>query len=188
MTPRLLLLATVLSAYATPLPVKSVSLQGRLIALSETPLESVAHTWGVAVRSKGDAGDALRWSCLRLAGEPSRVLLLQSSEIDGGLVGTVDLHTAGEQPLLETSCQSTTLAPSDIVTDRGLRAGLSRDSVVRLLGLPTRDSAGVSIYHAETPQTNRTDGRSGFVEYSTLIVVFTDGHVRQFRADYRVIN
>jgi hypothetical protein len=77
-------------------------------------------------------------------------LILQSDDEMGGGdshdVTSFLLGFSGSEPDLEGRCARLTSENQSVVTDRGVRLDLRRAVIERLLGQPTRDSAGTAIY------------------------------------------
>jgi hypothetical protein len=92
-----------------------------------------------------------------------------------------ELVPAGSRPEVERGCMTLGVAAGAIVTDRGIRLGLTRAAVMRLLGTPVRDRDGVAEFEAVTERTVRTGGTVDRYDlYSALTVTFRDGRVVAF--------
>jgi hypothetical protein len=92
-----------------------------------------------------------------------------------------ELIPAGSRPEVERGCVKIAVAASAIVTDRGIRLGLTRAAVMRLLGTPVRDRDGVAEFETVTERTVRTGGTVDRYDlFSALTVTFRDGRVVAF--------
>ena len=73
------------------------------------------------------------------------------------------------------------VAAAAIVTDRGIRLGLTRTAVIKLLGQPVRDHDDVAEFEQITERTVRTGGTVDRYDlFSALTVTFRDGRVVAF--------
>jgi hypothetical protein len=92
-----------------------------------------------------------------------------------------ELVPAGTRPEAERGCVKIDVAAGAIVTDRGIRLGLTRAAVMRLLGTPVRDRDGVAEFELVTERVVRTGGAvDRFDLFSALTVTFRDGRVVAF--------
>jgi hypothetical protein len=87
----------------------------------------------------------------------------------------------GTRPEVERRCMKIGVAAGAIVTDRGIRLGLTRAAVIRLLGTPVRDADDVAEFEATTERTVRTGGTvDRYDVFSSITVTFRDGRVVAF--------
>ena len=88
---------------------------------------------------------------------------------------------AGTRPEVERGCARLAVAAGAIVTDRGIRLGLTRADVTRLLGAPIRDRDDVAEFELTTERTVRTGGAVDRYDlFSSITVTFRDGRVVAF--------
>src|SRR4029079_9280236 len=69
-----------------------------------------------------------------------------------------ELITVGSRPEVERGCLPLDVHAGAIATDRGIRLGLTRAAVLRLLGAPVRDHDGVAEFEQVTERTVRVGG------------------------------
>lgn len=92
-----------------------------------------------------------------------------------------ELIPVASRPDVEHGCVKLTVPSSAVVTDRGIRLGLTRAQVTRLLGAPVRDHGGVAEYELTTEQVVRTGGSVDRIDlFSALTVTFRGGRVVAF--------
>jgi hypothetical protein len=92
-----------------------------------------------------------------------------------------ELIPVGSRPEVERGCLRISVPASAIVTDRGIRIGLTRAAVVRLLGAPVRDHDGVAEFEQVTERTVRVgSGIDRYDLFSALTITFRDGRVVAF--------
>jgi hypothetical protein len=139
-----------------------------------------------AARRPGAARDGAPMSaCYRpaadsLAGEVT--LLFESDEMGSPEDLTeFEVIPAGSRPEAERGCAKLGIAAVAIVTDRGIRLGLTRAAVLRLLGTPVRDRDDVAEFELVTERVVRIGGTVDRYDlFSALTVTFRDGRVVAF--------
>lgn len=124
-------------------------------------------------------------SCYRPTADPvvgPMTLLFESDEIGHPeWLTEFELIPAGTRPEVERGCRRIDVASSAIATDRGIRLGLTRAAVLRLLGRPERDHDGVAEFEMMSERLVRTGGSEDrFDLFSALTVTFRDGRVVAF--------
>ena len=88
---------------------------------------------------------------------------------------------ADSRPEVERGCARLDVPAAAIVTDLGLRLGLTRAQVVRLLGRPVRDRDGVAEFERVSERAMRVGASVDRVDiFSALTVTFRDGRVVAF--------
>src|SRR4051812_23632467 len=109
-------------------------------------------------------------------------LLFESDEMgDPEILTEFELIPAGSRPEVERGCAKLDVPASAIVTDRGVRLGLTHAAVVRLLGAPVRDHDGVAEFELVTERVVRSAGGvDRFDLYSSMTVTFRNGRVVAF--------
>jgi hypothetical protein len=92
-----------------------------------------------------------------------------------------EVISAGTRPEVERGCMKIAVAAGAIVTDRGIRLGLTRAAVMRLLGTPVRDRDDVAEFELTTERAVRTGGTvDRYDVFSSITVTFRDGRVVAF--------
>jgi hypothetical protein len=92
-----------------------------------------------------------------------------------------ELIPIGSRPEVERGCVKIAVAAGAIVTDRGIRLGLTRAAVLRLLGTPVRDHDGVAEFELTTERIVRTGGTvDRYDVFSSITVTFREGRVVAF--------
>jgi hypothetical protein len=92
-----------------------------------------------------------------------------------------ELIPVGSRPEVERGCVRIRIAAGAIVTDRGIRLGLTRAAVLRLLGTPVRDGDDVAEFELTTERTVRTGNTvDRYDVFSSITVTFRDGRVVAF--------
>lgn len=92
-----------------------------------------------------------------------------------------ELIPAGSRPEVERGCAKLAVAAGAIVTDRGIRLGLTRAEVMRLLATPIRDRDDVAEFELTTERTVRIGGAVDRYDlFSSMTVTFRDGRVIAF--------
>ncbi len=92
-----------------------------------------------------------------------------------------ELIPAGSRPEVEQRCRRITVPATAIATDRGIRLGLTRAAVSKLLGQPVRDHDDVAEFERVTERTVRIGGAVDRYDlFSALTVTFRDGRVVAF--------
>ena len=87
----------------------------------------------------------------------------------------------GSRPEVERGCVKIAVAAGAIVTDRGIRLGLTRAAVMRLLGTPVRDRDDVAEFELTTERVVRTSGTEDRYDvFSSITITFRDGRVIAF--------
>jgi hypothetical protein len=148
----------------------------------------VAARLGTAhLYQSGDAGEFMVWVCYRTTVEgDSAILAVISSELGGGeRVTSFSLFRPGRDWRIERQCASLSLPASAIVTDRGIRLGMTRAQVEERLGPPTESTAAMSSYLLIRERRGRF-GKSENVEYSelsSLALFYVNGVVVKIRGD-----
>jgi hypothetical protein len=92
-----------------------------------------------------------------------------------------ELIPVGSRPEVERGCAKLGVAAGAIVTDRGIRLGLTRAAVLRVLGTPVRDRDDVAEFEVTTERTTRVGGTVDHYDvFSSITVTFRDGRVVAF--------
>jgi hypothetical protein len=87
----------------------------------------------------------------------------------------------GSRPDVERGCARLSVPSSAVVTDRGIRLGLTRAMVTRLLGVPVREHGGVAEYELRSEQAVRTGGSVDRIDlFSSLTITYRGGRVVAF--------
>jgi hypothetical protein len=87
----------------------------------------------------------------------------------------------GSRPEVERGCVKLGVAAGAIVTDRGIRLGLTRAAVMRLLGAPVRDVDDVAEFEVTTERVVRTGGTVDRYDlFSSITITFREGRVVAF--------
>ena len=149
-------------------------------ATVQSTVQQVERALGRTVaRDTGDAAGHSRLLCYRLGGRSSDALVFESSEMGGGTrITGFNVVPAGTRPDLEQSCRSIPVGVQSVVTDRGIRIGLTRKEVDALLGRPGRDSAGVVLYEKDVDSVWTDHGkRVPYNQSSGFNLIFTDGRL-----------
>lgn len=124
-------------------------------------------------------------ACYRPLPDPAAgpmTLLFESDEMgDPEHLTEFELIPAGSRPEVERGCVPLQVYAAAIVTDRGIRLGLTRDAVIRLVGSPVREHDGVAEFEQVTEHAVRTAGSLERIDlFSALTVTFRDGRVVAF--------
>ena len=92
-----------------------------------------------------------------------------------------ELIPLGSRPEVERGCLALDVPAAAIATDRGIRLGLTRAAVLRLLGAPVRDHDDVAEFEQVTERTVHVGGSTDRYDlYSALTITFRDGRVVAF--------
>ena len=156
-----------------------------------SPDGTVAHfrfvdqALGRARRPGASADDRPMSACYRTSADTlagPMTLLFESDEMGNPEDLTeFELIPIGSRPEAEHGCVKLTAPASAVVTDRGIRLGLTRAMVTRLLGAPVRDHGAVAEYELKTEQAVRTGGSVDRIDlFSSLTVTFRSGRVVAF--------
>jgi hypothetical protein len=115
-----------------------------------------------------------------VAGEMT--LLFESDEMGNPEELTeFELIPAGSRPEVERGCRRLAVPSASIVTDRGIRLGLTRAAVIKLLGAPVRDHDDVAEFEHMSERTVRVGGVvDRYDQYSAITITFRDGRVVAF--------
>jgi hypothetical protein len=124
-------------------------------------------------------------ACYRPIADPIAgpvTLLFESDEMGNREDLTeLELIPTGSRPEVERGCVRINVPAAAIVTDRGIRLGLTRTAVIKLLGQPVRDHDDVAEFEQITERTVRTGGTVDRYDlFSALTVTFRDGRVVAF--------
>jgi hypothetical protein len=157
---------------------------GRRVALTQSTIESVRAALGAAQPTdSGDAATSFRWICYRLTGTPAMSLILGSEEMGGGIYVTdFSFVPSNTEPRLERRCMPLDVDPTQVRTDRGLRVGLTRAQVDRILRVAGRDSARLVVYEQDVqrPFTNRDGKADKYTEAAGFTFEFRGGRAVGF--------
>lgn len=109
-------------------------------------------------------------------------LLFESDEMgDAEVLTEFELIPVDSRPEVERGCTRIALPAGAIVTDLGLRLGLTHAAVVKLLGTPVRDRDGVAEFERVSVRQVRTGASVDPVDiFSAITVTFRDGRVVAF--------
>ena len=153
------------------------------VAVAPTTFPEAGRALGAArLRTRGQAGDLLRWVCYRIGSGPGLSLILEGDEMSGDQLGGFEFVPAGTRASLEGSCVPSTAAPTAVRTNRGVRLGLSRSEVDELVGFRGRDSADVVVYARTVARTTRdpAGNPTRYDQASTIWVMFRRNRVAGF--------
>jgi hypothetical protein len=157
----------------------------------ESPNGTVAHfrfvdqALGRARRPLAESDARPMSACYRPIADPvlgPMTLLFESDEMGNTEDLTeFELIPAGTRPEVERGCARINVAASAIVTDRGIRIGLTRAAVIKVLGPPVRDHDGVAEFEQVNERIVRVGGAvDRFDLFSALTITFRDGRVVAF--------
>jgi hypothetical protein len=124
-------------------------------------------------------------ACYRPLADPiagEMTLLFESDEMGNpDDLTEFELIPAGSRPEVERGCRRIAVAAGAIATDRGIRLGLTRAAVVKLLGAPMRDHDDVAEFEHVTERTVRVGGSVDRYDlYSAITLTFRDGRIVAF--------
>jgi hypothetical protein len=92
-----------------------------------------------------------------------------------------ELIPVGSRPEVEHGCMPLQVPAGAIATDRGIRLGLTRAAVLRLLGAPVRDHDDVAEFEQVTERTVRVGGSTDRYDlFSGITITFRNGRVVAF--------
>jgi hypothetical protein len=137
-------------------------------------------------RRPSAAADGLPTSaCYRPLPDPvagEMTLLFESDEMgDPEGLTEFELIPTGTRPEVERGCRRLAVPSASIVTDRGIRLGLTRAAVVKLLGAPVRDHDDVAEFEHMSERTVRVGGVvDRYDQFSAITITFRDGRVVAF--------
>ena len=124
-----------------------LEVQGMRVRLEHTELEKVRATLGGVIGHRGDAGDFVQWLCYHGTDDRGRYALwIESSEIDGPMVGGFHLRRISSTQKLDSRCQVLAGQPK-LPLKLGL--GISEKQVAAQLGRPTTNRKRLLIYEHE---------------------------------------
>jgi hypothetical protein len=157
----------------------------------ETPDGSVARfrfvdqALGRARRATASTDGLPTSACYRPLPDPvagEMTLLFESDEMGNSEDLTeFELIPAGSRPEVERGCRRLAIPSASIVTDRGIRLGLTRAAVLKVLGEPVRDHDDVAEFERVTERTVRVGGTvDRYDVFSAITVTFRDGRVVAF--------
>ena len=170
-------------------------LQYLMVGTKRIAFESPEHTvarfryvdqaLGGARRPRASRDGRPMSACYRPVADPLAgpvTLLFESDEMgDTEDLTEFEVIPVGSRPEVERGCAKLAVAASAIVTDRGIRLGLTRPEVMRLLGTPVRDRDDVAEFEVTTERTVRTAGAEDRYDlFTSLTVTFRDGRVVAF--------
>jgi hypothetical protein len=106
------------------------------INLEKTEMDDVKAMLGGTLGQSGDAGDYVEWLCFHGTDPNGRwALWLESSEIDGGAVGSFQWQRLNQGAVLDRRCQI--LRNAKVELPIALRLGIAEAEVLKSLGRPT---------------------------------------------------
>jgi hypothetical protein len=145
----------------------------------------VDQALGRARRPTAASDERAMSACYRPVADPLAgpvTLLFESDEMGNpDDLTEFEVIPAGSRPEVERGCARINVPANAIVTDRGIRLGLTRAAVDRLLGTPVRDRDGVAEYEQVTERAVRNGGSVDRYDlFSSLTVTFRDGRVVAF--------
>jgi len=136
--------------------------------------ESVARILG-GKSSKVDVSAATPGptQCYTLSGpSPRMVLAFYGDDTGSNVLTDFDLAPASRKRALLGKCASLAVSPKQIVTDRGIRLGLTRDEVEEKLGESKRAINGKPIYELTQQRTTKlADGTTYTEDLSSSITI-----------------
>lgn len=186
----LLGLTVVLAQSSTPPLLRYLQVGGRRIAF-ETPDGITARFRFVdqalgAARRPGEQEGLPSSACYRPIADRDAgpvTLLFESDEMGAPEDLTeFEVIPAGSRPEVEKGCVRLNVPARAIVTDRGLRLGLTRVAVERLFGKPTRLTDDVAEYErvSERIVTNSAGASDRIDVFSSITVTYGHGRVIAF--------
>jgi hypothetical protein len=131
-------------------PITRLRVAAFTVILEETTLSDVQSHLGGTIGQRGDASEALSWSCFhgRDAGG-LWALWLEAGEIHGGTVGAFQLRRLDDTAQFDQRCQSIAGSSGSVELPGGVRLGLTRAQTTRILRRPTRTAGDASLYAHE---------------------------------------
>lgn len=119
------------------------------IVLEETMLTEVRDRLGGTIGQRGDAGEFLQWLCYTNndSGGPW-ILWLESSEIDGGTIGGVELSRMSRTETPDKRCSQLPKG-AKVNLPSGLHLGMSPKDVEMRLGRPSMAHGEALIFEHE---------------------------------------
>jgi hypothetical protein len=133
--------------------ITNLTVAGMPIQLEGTKLVDAERRFGATIGHRGDAGESLYWVCLLGAGQNGRWLLwLESSEVDGGLVGGFLLRSIPTNAKADLRCRTLSTRESRIDLPIRLRLGMSESEVRKTLGTITARKGDTLIFDHEHEQ------------------------------------
>ena len=171
-----LLLLLLLQALGGKAPVAVLHIGTTRIVLDSTERDSARLALGsTPTNQSGDADTGDHWLCYSIRNRAYHVRL-ESREMNGSSVGAFWLGPATADTARGV-CTPATFALSSIHTDRGITVGMTRDSVQRVLGTPTRRRAAWDEFYYHRRYLHSTFR----AHYRTGVVAVIEGNV--FHAD-----
>jgi hypothetical protein len=154
------------------------------IVLEQTAMKDAQQHLGGQIGSRGDAGGALEWLCFHGTNEMGRwVLWLESSEINGGLVGSFQWQQLPKSDVLDPRCQALRRADSMITLPLSrFTLGATQSQVLKSLGSPTAKDSERLIYLHEHDVTTKAVRDDPFISSNIVIVRLRNGVVWAIQA------
>jgi hypothetical protein len=150
------------------------------IRLEETKLEAAQKILGGAIGSRGDAGDALGWLCLKGADADGKwVLWLESGEIDGPNIGGFEWLSVAPNAVFDPRCHSVRKADGGVKFPVPIRLNMSESQLLSLLGPPTKKWGDTVFYLHEHEEMV---GKEPFTASNSVKVVIHSGRVTKIQA------
>jgi hypothetical protein len=151
------------------------------IVLGQTTMKQAQRRLGGEPGSEGDAGDYLEWLCFRGRGaQGTWVLWLESGEIDGGDVGSVQWRSISPAAKVDARCGVLPKSFNVVQLPIPIRLGASEGEVLQLLGEPTGRENNAVLYiemHEEI-----LHGQP-FTEYNAVTLEFRNGIVTAIQVE-----
>jgi hypothetical protein len=122
---------------------------------------SVTRVLGGNSAADGEPGvTPMPTKCYTLSGPaPRMILAFYGDDTGGDILTDFDLVPASRKPSLLGKCTPLAISPKQVVTDRGIRLGLTRDEVEEKVGQSRRAINGKPIY--EVTEQRTTKGATG---------------------------
>ncbi|MGA7697038.1 MAG: hypothetical protein WCA76_18570 [Candidatus Sulfotelmatobacter sp.] len=155
---------------------------GYEVTLEETSMEDAEQHLGGVIGKRGDAGDAMQWLCFQGADSVGGwVLWLESGEINGGSVGSLQWQRLSNRDVLDRRCHALQKAGTPIQLPLSLKLGAKSSDVLKSLGPPTSKDGGRLIYLHEH-EVGAIRGGDPFISSNIVVVHLRDGLVWAIQA------
>ena len=133
---------------------------------------NVSRVLGAKSAAEEDV-DPVPTTCYLLKGPaPHMVLAFYGDPMGSGGLTDFDLAPASRKPELVGKCARLDISPKQVVTDRGVKLGMTRDEVEELIGTSRRAIDGQPIYEVtEERKLKLADGTTATEEISSSITI-----------------
>jgi hypothetical protein len=145
------------------------------IVFEKTPLTALQSRFGGEIGSIGDASETLEWLCLTGSGKSGRwVVWLESSEVDGGTVGSFQWQGIAQRAEVDHRCVQLPSASGGMKLSNGLHPGISEDDLFRILGKPSTRNGNVLVFLHEHQETIHNEP---YTVSNTVSIILSGGIV-----------